>query len=161
MGGRSGGETVLRALERVGDEASHVAVHDAARPLVSRQLIDRCFAALRDHDAVVPGVPVTDTLKRLGSGCGCGRCCTRGIDPRPPRAGGGADAAVFRAIAAPAGLCVAGAGAEFDASTVTDDASLVEALGEPVWVAEGDRRNMKVTLPGDVTLAEAMLNAGV
>lgn len=142
-------ETVLRALERVSNEATHLAVHDAARPLVSAALIDRCFEALREHDAVVPGVPVTDTLKRVEGGRVVSTPERRGlVAVQTPQC---FEASLLRRAYAKL------AGGECDASAVTDDASLVEAVGEPVWVVEGERLNLKVTLPGDVAVAEAML----
>jgi len=61
-------ETVARALESIDPAATHVAVHDAARPLASEALIDRVFrAAAAGHEAVIPGVPVSGTLKRLSA----------------------------------------------------------------------------------------------
>lgn len=59
-------ETVLRAIAAVSDAATHIAVHDAARPCVSEALLERLFAAARLHPAVIPGVPVSSTLKRVG-----------------------------------------------------------------------------------------------
>ena len=59
-------ESVRAALAAVPEEATHVAVHDAARPAVDEGLLDRVFAAARRHPAVIPGVPVTATLKRVG-----------------------------------------------------------------------------------------------
>ena len=171
-------ETVSLALRAVvgvgavGGEATHVAVHDAARPLVSRTLIDRVFAAAAHHDAVIPGLPVSDTLKRVAD-----------AEPLPSPEDDPADAilgltedqaggAVQRVVqTVPRGSLVAvqtpqvfersllerayenlGGG-----SAVTDDASVVEALGEPVYVVEGDPLNLKVTRPEDAELAAAIL----
>ena len=65
-GRRERWETVLRALEAVPEGCTHVAIHDGARPLVDDDLVGRVFEAGRTRPAVVPGVPVRDTLKRCG-----------------------------------------------------------------------------------------------
>ena len=57
-------ETVKNALEHIGDDSTHVAIHDAARPCLNDELLDRIFEAAKVFDAVIPGVPVVDTLKR-------------------------------------------------------------------------------------------------
>ncbi|MEO0964031.1 MAG: 2-C-methyl-D-erythritol 4-phosphate cytidylyltransferase [Planctomycetota bacterium] len=58
-------ETVMKAVEAVPEECTHIAVHDAARPLATRELIDRCFAAAAEQPAVIPAVPVSSTVKRV------------------------------------------------------------------------------------------------
>ena len=150
-------ETVLRALEHLPQGITHVAVHDAARPLVTAGLIDRCFAALAEHDAVVPGVAVTDTLKRVEG--------VDGVEGEPQRVVSTPDRRGLVAVQTP--QCFEArllrrayarvARGEVDVSRVTDDASLVEAMGEQVYVVAGERWNMKVTLPGDVEVAAGIL----
>jgi len=63
-------ETVQRAVEHVSPDATHIAVHDAARPLASPKMIDRVLAAAQQYDAVVPGLGVSDTLKRVAPATG-------------------------------------------------------------------------------------------
>lgn len=169
-------ETVANALGHVDSACTHIAVHDAARPLTSSALLDRVFAAAAEHDAVVPGVAVTQTLKR--------------VEPMPESAGverdpldailGDAgkavqpgdlrrvvetvDRAALVAVQTPqifeAALlrrAYAELGGGGQASAVTDDASLVEALGETVVVVEGEPTNLKITQAADAELAGAIV----
>jgi len=121
-------------------------VHDGARPLVTPELTARVLAAAREHGAAVPGVPVVDTLKRVDDG---GRVLET------------VERASMRAVQTPQGF----AGdllREAHASVggdVTDDASMVEALGRPVVVVEGDVANVKVTRPADLLIARVLLEA--
>lgn len=145
-------QTVQRALGWVAEmaEVSHVVVHDAARPLTPRGVIDRVWDAARRHAAVIPGVPVADTLKRVEGGVVTATISRAGlVAVQTPQ--------VFRldllrrAYAPLEGMDPAAAPA------VTDDAGLVEALGEPVRVVAGSRLNLKITIPDDLRLAERLL----
>lgn len=147
----SGGETrqdsVARALVSLPAEVDVVLVHDAARPLVPSTLIDAVSAAVRaGADAVVPGVPVADTIKAVDADGGVVATLDRGA---------------LRAIQTPQGfrrtvLTSAHAASDPDAPA-TDDAGLVEALGVEVLVVPGDEEAFKVTRPIDLVLAEAVL----
>lgn len=148
-GGATRQESVRRGLEALPDGAARVLIHDAARPCVSRALLDRVVAALQTHDAVVPAVPVADTLVRDVDGtvqATLDRAHIAGV--QTPQAF--AVELIRRAhrVAAERGL---------DSS---DDGSLVLALGEPVVTVSGERGNIKVTFPDDVSIAEAILNGG-
>jgi 2-C-methyl-D-erythritol 4-phosphate cytidylyltransferase len=137
----AGGETragsVRAGLAEVPDDAAVVLVHDAARPLVSEAVIERVLAPLSDGwDGAVPGLPLADTLKRVGSD---GR-----VEATVPR-----DSlwAVQTPQAFPADVlrrAVAGGG------EATDCASLVEAAGGRIKVVEGDPRLLKVTTADDL-----------
>lgn len=160
-------ETVAAALGEVPDDATHIAVHDAARPCTPPELIDRLFDAAERHAAVIPAVEVADTLKRvqeregeapadplaaiLGGPSG-GRTKMRVVEGTVDRAGLMAvqTPQVFRAD------LLRRAYAQADLAS-TDDAQLVERLGETVTVVEGDPRNIKITRPRDVPLARAIL----
>jgi 2-C-methyl-D-erythritol 4-phosphate cytidylyltransferase len=144
-GGPTRSESVRRGLAQVPPEAEIIVVHDAARPLASPELFRRVVEAVTHEgaDGAIPGVPVSDTIKRVDD---TGRV-TDTLDraalvavqtPQAFRAG-----ALRRAHAA---------GAE-----ATDDAALVEALGATVQVVEGELRNLKVTTPGDLRTAEQLL----
>lgn len=147
----SGGETrqdsVARALVSLPAEVDVVLVHDAARPLVPSTLIDAVSAAVRaGADAVVPGIPVADTIKAVDADGGVVATLDRGA---------------LRAIQTPQGfrrtvLTSAHAASDPDAPA-TDDAGLVEALGVEVLVVPGDEEAFKVTRPIDLVLAEAVL----
>jgi 2-C-methyl-D-erythritol 4-phosphate cytidylyltransferase len=112
------------------------------------ELVDRVAAAVRDGaDAVVPGLPVADTVKR--------------VDPTG-RVEETLDRSALRAIQTPQGfrrpvLAAAHAGADGAVSDVTDDAGLVERAGGTVVVVPGDEEAFKVTRPLDLLLAEALL----
>jgi len=161
-------ETVRNALAMVPADCTHVAVHDAARPCASPELLDRVFMAAERHRAVVPAVEVSDTIKR--------------VEETGETLGGSDDVAailgetaefgkplrVVRATVSRAGLVLVQTPQTFEAGTLrraysqadlssTDDSGLVERLGEPVAVVEGEMRNIKITRPGDVELARALL----
>ena len=136
-----------------GDDVDVVLVHDAARPLAPPSLVARVVDAVRDgHPAVVPGVPVTDTIKRVAP--------HRGVAVEPvletvPRT-------ELRAVQTPQGFArelllrahaQGAADAHDETLAASDDAGLVERLGEPVWVVAGDWRAAKITTARDLVLA--------
>ncbi len=161
-------ETVSRALQLVPPDCTHVAVHDAARPCTPPELIDRVLLAAERHAAVVPAVDVPDTVKRV-SPSAAEQTETDPLDAilsgpasagRPVRT---VEATVSRErlvlVQTPQVFrreLLLRAYAQPDL-TSTDDASLVEKLGEPVAVVEGDPRNIKVTRPVDLVTARLIL----
>jgi 2-C-methyl-D-erythritol 4-phosphate cytidylyltransferase len=164
-------ETVRHALEAVPEDTTHVAVHDAARPGASDELIGRVFEAARVHPAVIPGLPIADTLKRVSeeavraeaedavadmilgdsvdAATSKGRFVEGTIDRRNA-------VAVQTPQVFELGL-LRRAYAQADLSGATDDAGLVERLGERVLVVDGELRNMKITVPADLALMRTML----
>jgi 2-C-methyl-D-erythritol 4-phosphate cytidylyltransferase len=149
-GGIAGGprrrDSVRAGLEALPPDASHVLVHDAARPLASPDLVRRVIDRLLSGgvDAVVPVVPVRDTLKRVGDGWVVETVDRRGLaGAQTPQ---GFRVAALRAAHAANGDDDAG-----------DDALLVERLLGSVATVEGEEANLKVTYPGDLALAEAWL----
>lgn len=166
-------ETVRNALAAVPEECTHIAVHDAARPAASDELLSRLFEAAKIHDAVIPGDPVSSTLKRvseeaveaeelddvaeaiLGEMADETRPVGRRVIETIPRVGLVAvqTPQVFRAD------LLRRAYAQPDLSGATDDAQLVERIGEPVIVVDGESRNVKVTTPSDLMLVRAILGA--
>lgn len=128
--------------------ADVVLVHDAARPLVPEELVTAVVAAVRaGHPAVVPGLPVVDTIKRVDAASDVEATIDR---------------STLRAIQTPQGfersvLQQAHAVADLDAAAATDDAGLVERLGLTVHVIPGHEEAFKVTRPFDVVMAEAVL----
>ena len=137
-GGATRSESVRNALDAA-PEASVVVVHDAARPLVTVDLVRRCLDALEGVDGVIAAVPVTDTVKEVEGG-EIVRTPDRG------RLWAAQTPQVFRADAL-----------RRAAGEATDDASLVEAMGGRVRVIEGMRENFKVTTPLDARVAEMLL----
>lgn len=149
-GGATRQQSVRRGLERVGS-ADVVAIHDGARPFVSAAIIDRCIEAAVVHGAAVVGVPVRDTIKRVGA--------DGYVQNTPDRAGLWEiqTPQIFqREIIVAAHDWAAREGIE-----ATDDATVVERMGKPVFVVEGERSNIKITVPEDLQLAEALIRAGV
>ncbi len=127
-------------------EAAWYLVHDGARPFVSAALLARVLEAARETGAAVPGAAVTDTIKRVDDS---GR-----VEETLNRAS-------LRAIQTPqafAGPLLRRAH-EQSHGDVTDDAAMVEALGEPIAVVEGERMNLKLTTPADLEVARALLAA--
>ena len=164
-------ETVRNALAAIPEDCTHVAVHDAARPAASEELLQRVFDAARVHDAVIPGDPVTSTLKRvseetvdaeqedavadaiLGSFADTTKIKGRRVTGTVPREHLVAvqTPQVFRAE------LLRRAYAQDGLEGATDDAMLVERLGAEVIVVDGDPRNVKVTTPADLALVRALL----
>lgn len=142
-GGESRTESVRRALEEVPGDASVVLVHDAARPLVTDDVVERVVTALGDGwDGAVPALSLSDTVKRV-------------------------DGEVVAETIEREGLVVAQTPQAFVAdvlrramesgSEAGDCAALVEAAGGRVRVVEGDRRLLKVTEPADLELVAGWL----
>jgi 2-C-methyl-D-erythritol 4-phosphate cytidylyltransferase len=144
-GGTRRQDSVRAGLEALGG-CDYVAVHDGARPLVTPDIINRGIDAARENGAAVPAVPLADTVKEVG---------TDGVVVRT------LDRSRLRAVQTPQvfryGLLVR-AHREITAD-VTDDAAMVEALGERVRVFEGERRNLKVTTAKDLELISALAAA--
>lgn len=149
MGGAHRAESVKFGLEAVAalpHPPEFVAIHDAARPAVSQRLIDRVFAAARQHGAAVPGMPVGDTIKRIGDGV---------VIETLPRA-------QLAAVQTPQAMRCRWLMEAFDRcplalAEVTDDAQLLELAGRAVHIVEGDAGNLKVTRAGDLGQVERSL----
>jgi len=134
---------VRAGLAAVPSAAAVVVVHDAARPLAGRELFERVVAAVdAGADAAVPGVALSDTIKRVD-----GRRVTATVDRsglvavQTPQA--------FRAEILRR--------AHTGDPEATDDAALVEAMGGTVVVVEGDHRNLKITSPDDLVVARTLV----
>lgn len=138
-GGDTRSESVRRGLSLVPEDARIVLVHDAARPLATPELFSRAVAGVEGGAAaVVPVVPVTDSLRRY--------------------TGGPVDREGLLAVQTPqAFLAAALRDAHAKDGEATDDASLVEAGGTPVTLVDGERWNLKITTREDLVVAEALL----
>lgn len=134
----------LRSLDR---PAPLVAVHDAARPAVSQELIERVFSAAREHGAAVPGIPVVDTIKRIDPDGFVERTLPRSelVAVQTPQAMR-LDWLVDAYDRCPIPL-----------SAVTDDVQLLELADRRVPVVDGEGSNLKLTLPSDVARLERIL----
>lgn len=149
-------DSVDRALAAVAGEVDVVLVHDAARCLCPPGVVDAVIEAVRSgHDAVVPALPVADTLKRVDpEGLVSATVDRRGlVGVQTPQ---GFTPAALRAAHERA-RAERAAGRPLPA---TDDAGLVEAAGGTVAVVDGDPRAFKITTPLDLAMADALVVAG-
>jgi len=146
-GGPTRQQSVKKGLEKIGSDTDIVVIHDGARPFVSPALIDRCVQASRDKGAVVVGVPVRDTIKIVSN--------DRWVQTTLSRSSLWAiqTPQVFRKQ----WIVEAHDRAAREAFEATDDAMLVERIGKPVFVVDGESTNIKITTPEDVWFAEALL----
>ena len=146
VGGASRPESVAAGLSALSDKVKLVAVQDGARPLVSWQVIDRTVRAANTYNAAAPAVPVKDTIKVVSGGI---------VKETPDRS-------ALQAVQTPQVFDIdllriaLQQAAETDAQ-ITDDCSAVERLGMSVKIVEGDERNIKVTTPLDLKIAELFL----
>jgi 2-C-methyl-D-erythritol 4-phosphate cytidylyltransferase len=141
-GGASRSESVRRALDAA-PEATVVVIHDAARPLVTADLVNRCLDALDGVDGVIAAAPVTDTVHVASPDLLIASSPDRSTlwAAQTPQ--------VFRADVLRR--------ANDSNEEATDEASLVAAVGGAVRLIEGPSDNIKVTTPTDLRLAEALL----
>lgn len=145
-GGQSRQESVALGLNALPKGVELAAVHDGARPLITDAVIDRTVRAANSYGAAAPAVPVKDTIKVVRGGL---------VTDTPDRAS-------LQAVQTPQVFdfdLLRGAlkKAAEDAAAVTDDCSAVERLGMAVKIVEGDERNLKVTTPMDLKIAEMLL----
>jgi 2-C-methyl-D-erythritol 4-phosphate cytidylyltransferase len=146
-GGETRSESVQAALAEVPEEATLVVVHDAARPLVTEEVIERVITALGDGwDGAIPVLPLSDTIKKVD-----GEAIAETLDRSQLVA-----AQTPQAFVAPV-LRDAFSTLQHTVTKSTDCASLVEASGGRVRAVEGDRRLIKVTDPADLELVASWL----
>ena len=146
VGGNSRQESVEHGLKALSEKVRLAAVHDGARPLVSVELIDRVARAAHSYGAAAPAIPVKDTIKVVEGGL---------VKETPDRQ-------TLRAVQTPQIFDVdllrgALAKAKRDGAELTDDCSAVERLKMSVRIVEGDERNLKVTTPMDLKIAQMLL----
>jgi len=144
-GGATRADSVRAALAEIPDDALVVIVHDAARPLVDDAVIKRVLAPLAEgHDGVVPGLPLTDTVKRVERGIV--------VDTL--------DRSALVTVQTPQAFTATALRAAYRGDApleATDCASLVEARGGRIRVVDGDIRLLKITTAADLALVESWL----
>ena len=150
VGGKSRQESVGLGMNALSDKCELAAIQDGARPLITWEVIDRVVRAAHAYHAAIPVIPVKDTIKVCNSAL---------VVSTPARS-------TLRAVQTPQVfdfdlLRGALAQAEADGAEVTDDCSAVERLGMSVKIVEGDERNLKVTTPLDLKLAEMLMEERV
>ena len=149
-GGSSRQESVALGMHALSDKCELAAIQDGARPLVTWQLIDRVVRAAHAYHAAIPVIPVKDTIK----------VCNSALVVSTP------DRSTLRAVQTPQVFdfdLLRGAlkKAAEDGAEVTDDCSAVERLGMSVKTVDGDERNLKVTTPFDLKIAEMLMEENV
>ena len=145
-GGASRPESVEKGLRALSDRVKLAAIHDGARPLITWQVIDRTVRAAASYGAAAPSVPVKDTIKVVKGGI---------VADTPDRS-------QLQAVQTPQIFDIdllrsALKKAAEDGAEVTDDCSAVERRGMSVRMVEGDERNIKVTTPMDLKIAELLM----
>lgn len=146
VGGNTRQESVEIGLSALSEDMKLVAVQDGARPFITWEVIDRTVRAANSYGAAAPAVPVKDTIKVVKGGV---------VESTPNRS---ALAAVQTPQVFDADL-LRGAlkKAKETGAEVTDDCSAVELMGMSVKIVEGDERNIKITTPMDLKMAEILL----
>lgn len=146
-GGEERQDSVQAGLNYLSDQTAYVAVHDGARPLLSRELLDRLFQAAQQWGAAIPGVHARDTLKMVDRDGFVGITLDRTsiISVQTPQ------------IFAYADLKLAYREAALEGFRGTDDASLFEKYVGRVKVVEGQYDNLKITTPEDIVIAQGLL----
>ena len=145
----NGGETrfhsVSNGLKLIPDDAEGiVGVHDGVRPFVSTETIHRCYDEAVEFGAVVPVIPVVETVRKL---------CEDGTSVTVPRD-------EYKLVQTPQTFRVSLLKEAYRQPYIpsfTDDASVVEAFGKPVHLVEGNRENIKITTPADIRFANGLL----
>lgn len=147
-GGDTREASVWNGLSALPEDCTHVLIHDGARCMVDADTIRRCMASVEECGTGVAAIPAIDTIKQVDA--------QEVVTSTPDRS-------ALRAVQTPQGFSVdlirrAHETAKTDGFLGTDDASLVERLGHPVRLTLGDRKNIKLTTPEDLKMAEAFLN---
>lgn len=150
VGGDTRQESVIAGLNTLSEKIKLVAIQDGARPLVTWQLIDRVVRAAHTYSAAAPAIPVKDTIKLVEGGL---------VKETPDRS-------KLKAVQTPQVfdinlLRAALKKAADDEVQITDDCSAVEHMGMSVRIVEGDERNIKVTTPMDLKIAQMLLEESI
>ena len=149
-GGSSRPESVANGINALSTTVELVAVHDGARPLVTWELIDQTVRAAGSYGAAAPGIPVKDTIKIVKGGL---------VSSTPDRA-------TLQAIQTPQVVDIdvlraALKKAAAEGVNITDDCSAVEYMGMSVKIVPGDERNLKITTPLDLKMAQMILEGAL
>jgi 2-C-methyl-D-erythritol 4-phosphate cytidylyltransferase len=141
-GGEERFHSVRNGIEAVSSDVEHIAIHDAVRPLVSHETLTRCFNTLNEHNAVVPAIPINDSIREV-----------HGIFNKS------VDRSMYKRIQTPQcfeSTVLKEAYSKPFSPLFTDDASVVEANGHSVFLVEGNLENIKITSPIDLIVGESL-----
>lgn len=145
-GGESRTQSVLAGVQSASPQADLIAIHDGARPFLTREVLEQAVETARRRGAAAPAIPVKDTIKTAKDGLVTG---TPDRDTlfavQTPQ--------VFEASLIKGALTKA----LEEGAPITDDCSAVERIGFPVCLTQGSEENIKITTPGDLILGEAIL----
>ena len=145
VGGSTRDDSVRNAIVAYGDDAEIITVHDGARPLAGPDIMERVVDAVRSGcKGVVPAVDVTDSLRIIS----------------PSGSSEAVDRSAFRAVQTPQAFCGQVLREAYSLPyrpEFTDDASVAEAAGAEIAIVEGSPRNIKITHPADIILAETYM----
>lgn len=145
-GGNDRFSSVINGLNCINDGEKKVLIHDGARPFVNSMVIGNVCAALQNFDAAVCAVPLKDTIKTVNDDGTVKNTLDRSkiFSVQTPQ---GVDVELYKNAVAKI----------TDTSVITDDASVMELSGYSVKIVDGDYKNIKITTPEDMVLAEAFL----
>ena len=163
----NGGETrfhsVKNGLDMIPDDAEGViGVHDGVRPFPALEVIERCYETAKETEAVIPVIPVVETLRHVVN-VNCDSVAVNNV-----AVNGVAISSItvprndYRLVQTPQTFTVSLLKKAYQQpynDNFTDDASVVEAMGKSITLVEGNRENIKITTPFDLTVAEALFNA--
>ena len=141
-GGEERFHSVKNGIESVSADVKHIAIHDAVRPLVSHETLTRCFNALNEHNAVVPAIPINDSIREV-----------HGVLNKS------VDRSLYKRIQTPQcfeSTMLKEAYSKPFSPLFTDDASVVEANDHSVFLVEGNLENIKITSPIDLIVGESL-----
>ena len=141
-GGEERFHSVKNGIEAVSSDVQHIAIHDAVRPLVSHETLMRCFNALNEHNAVVPAIPINDSIREVHGDL------NKSVDR-----------SIYKRIQTPQcfeSSMLKEAYSKPFSPLFTDDASVVEANDHSVFLVEGNLENIKITSPIDLIVGESL-----
>jgi len=141
-GGEERFHSVKNGIEAVSSDVKHIAIHDAVRPLVSHETLTRCFNALNEHNAVVPAIPINDSIREV-----------QGVLNKS------VDRSLYKRIQTPQcfeSTMLKEAYSKPFSPLFTDDASVVEANDHSVFLVEGNLENIKITSHIDLIVGESL-----
>jgi len=146
-GGDTRLKSVIGGVYAATKKATHIAIHDGARPCISVDIIEKTINEAVRCSAAAPAIPITSTVKKVDSDGVIESTVDRGglYEIQTPQ--------IFRAPLIKAGLTKA----QKESIDITDDCMAVEKIGFPVRIVEGSRKNIKITQPDDLKLAEAFM----
>lgn len=146
IGGRERQDSIYNVLQKI-PQCDHVFIHDGARPFITKELLDDIYDNVKMHKAVICGVKVKDTVKKVNG--------TRVVETLPREE-------LFITHTPQAFdyelIMHAHENARINTLSVTDDSSMVEALGENVHIVESSYNNIKITTREDLVIAESIIN---